>query len=1132
MFQLPVGNIEKIRKARKAVKNILSEIGLEDCQTFLKDLDGNAEDNVGAEEAFKETDWEDVSEGYNSRQRKKWPYRSRSLCCNLCKYSSQNIYNFRSHVSRCHGYVQSFCALASCSQCLFIGHPKAVKKHMLFFHSKLPIANVQQKESPKTIFRGNERYQCRKCAFPSSSIFAIKKHIILKHLDRLAEKYIGYRVHQQLTGSVKIYCCKVCQVNTGTLDQMLHHMLVEPAHYAVSTQVQSLMYENKNYNIKPTPNGNGLFVTFPNIVPKQQQPQVINSNSLILPSNGQPAGTVVALQPVQGTTNSTTLICTPGNNQTFLPPQASALVQLASAEAKGLLQPGATIALRGPVPQASPVVLPNVTLNAAPVNLPPATAQPQQTLQGQQIVLPSGLQGTVAGTGPRIGSGTGTLSGGLTGTGSLTGLGSLTVSSTGNFTGTGVPSGSLTGTGSLTGIAKPAAVTQNAPTNHINLQGTMLTSQSLLSHLIPTGNKVNGMPTYTFAPLQAAGPTSQRTTPLKPVGQTSNFAPQTKKWITCPLCNELFPSNVFDMHMEVAHPTKPSASKSESLAARAAFLKKMPDKTVKCLTCKTLLSERSVFQHLLHGLSCLYCSSMFFSIRQLTEHIKQHNPSSKAYCDFLRQRYRVYSKSTGGILFPYFDVNTTAPREVLGDTEVNLALVTNSLDLIFFKLQPSSQPESCPAPVKISSANCPFCCEKFKHQSDHLQHLKQKHFVAPTIHAILKTEAFKCIYCNGVYTGKVTQQAVMLHIQRCRCSPKPPAPPPQPVQPLKPATAPQQILKPAQQQQQQPLLKPGQQLGQSHGLYFLQVPQGMTVAQALAPARVVPAARPVEPPETEAERQSQKRLEAALKEAMEANRREREQRAAMRKRQQEQERLFQERQLPPPEVEVPSDPSVKLALEPTVAERRGSEERKDFISKYFNRNPYATKAEMEELCRRLSVNKGEVSSLFSKKRSKCMKSLKRNTAVVLFGFNMTYLNNVKHNLLIPEQKPSTDTLDQTPADPTEPPAPPAEAAEPSRQIDESGADEASAPVDEEAEKLSGQKSGSEADRTAEPMDASGTEVSEPVTETKPDGNPEPLEEREAEVSERLGGNGEKDPEPMDEGGAGTLPEGDQAEPME
>lgn len=36
MYQLPVGNVEKIRKARKGVKSALSEIGLEDCQGWLK----------------------------------------------------------------------------------------------------------------------------------------------------------------------------------------------------------------------------------------------------------------------------------------------------------------------------------------------------------------------------------------------------------------------------------------------------------------------------------------------------------------------------------------------------------------------------------------------------------------------------------------------------------------------------------------------------------------------------------------------------------------------------------------------------------------------------------------------------------------------------------------------------------------------------------------------------------------------------------------------------------------------------------------------------------------------------------------------------------------------------------------
>lgn len=736
---------------------------------------------------------------------------------------------------------------------------------------------------------------------------------------------------------------------------MLHHMLVEPSHYSVSTQVQSLIYENKNLIIKSTPNGNGIFVTFPSIAPKPQQTQILNSKPVLLPSNGQPAGTVVALQPLQGSTNSTTLICAPGTNQAFLPPQASALVQLASAEAKGLLQPGATIALRSALSQGSSMVqLPtvsNVSLKQAPVALASAPAQIQQPPQAQQILVPSRLQANV-----------------------------------------------VAGTGA---VPKPAAVTQNAPTNPVSLQGTMLTSQSLLSHLIPTGNKVNGLPTYTFAPLQVAAPASQSTsTPHKTAAPPSNSVPQTKKWITCPLCNELFPSNVFDMHTEVAHQTKSAASKSESVAARAAFLKKMPDKTVKCLTCKILLSEKSLFQHLLHGLNCLYCSTMFFSIKQLIEHVKLHDPTGKVYCDMLRQKYRVYSKGTGGILFPYFDVNTTAPKEILGDTEVNLALVTSSLDLIYFKLQPSSQQEICQAPVKLSSAYCPFCDEKFPSYSKHNQHLKQKHFVAPTIHAILKTEAFKCVYCNGVYTGKVTQQAVMLHIQRCRCSPKPPQPP-QPPQPPKPAA-------PISQQP----VKPAPQLSQPSGLYFLQMPQGLTVKQALAPARVITAAPTAERPETEAEVQSKKRLEAAWKQVIEANKREREERAAVRKKKE------QEKLLPPPEPQIQSDPTVKLVLEPSQVERRCGDERRDFISKYFNLNPYATKIETEELCKRLCLTKAELAALFSKKRSKCMKSLKRSKTAVLLGFNMTEMGKLKHNLAIPEQQPA-DPPEQLPAETVE-----------------------------------------------------------------------------------------------------------------
>ncbi|KAJ3609401.1 hypothetical protein NHX12_023924 [Muraenolepis orangiensis] len=62
MYQLPVENIEKIRKSRKKVKNILSELGLQDCQNLLKDLREKSEDNLEEDEAFRNTDWKDLTE--------------------------------------------------------------------------------------------------------------------------------------------------------------------------------------------------------------------------------------------------------------------------------------------------------------------------------------------------------------------------------------------------------------------------------------------------------------------------------------------------------------------------------------------------------------------------------------------------------------------------------------------------------------------------------------------------------------------------------------------------------------------------------------------------------------------------------------------------------------------------------------------------------------------------------------------------------------------------------------------------------------------------------------------------------------------------------------------------------------
>ncbi|CAL8293678.1 unnamed protein product [Merluccius merluccius] len=610
MYQLPVENIDKIRKSRKKVKNILSELGLEDCQNLLKDLREKSEDKLDEDEAFENTEWEDFTEE-DSNTKKKWPYRSQILCCALCKYSTRNIYTFKGHVSRSHDYEYSACALDTCPDCHYVGHPRALRKHIRFFHTSpgsLSSPNTATREWPQSSQK--ERYLCRKCGYPSSSLTAIKKHVILRHLESLAQQFIGYKM--QPYG--KIYICKICKSNMGTLDQMLHHMLTEPAH----------------------------------------------------------------------------------------------------------------------------------------------------------------------------------------------------------------------------------------------------------------------------------------------------------SWVNS----------------------------------------------------------------------------------QLIDHLKEHHPKTTANCDLLRQEYRVYTDGSGQIMFPYFDITTTAPKELLGDMEINLVLVTSSLDLIFLKMLPSStHPDICQASVKISSACCPFCFEKFQNPAKHLQHLKQKHFVAPTVHAILKTEAFKCVYCNGVYTGKLTQQAVMLHLQRCRSSPK------RVPEPLKISAGNQvpacgmAVLQPIPTQIERPKL-------------FFQIPQQIHMKQ-------LPAFTPAPPPkpptlltlvptnkttEVTEEQHSKRRLEEAWKRVVETNRREREQMAAKCKKRREEKMAA--RMLPTPE-----SSHTKLLLEPTVLEGQSPWERKQFIFRYFNLNPYITKVESEELCKRLNLNKSELGAYFGNRRTKCLKSLRRSTAKVLLGFKMTELRKVKHNLFIPEIQP-------------------------------------------------------------------------------------------------------------------------------
>ncbi|CDQ75220.1 unnamed protein product [Oncorhynchus mykiss] len=875
MYQVPVGNLENIRKTRRKVKHILSDFGLENCKVLLEEL--KKEKNLDSDEVFQETEWVDFSEPFPGKRKKKWPYRTRLLCCTLCKYSTRNWYSYKSHLQRNHEYERKLCVLAPCQICPFVAHPRVLKKHLLLFHGS---PNVDQDaESLHSTTKKGDRFKCRKCRYVDSNLFSMKKHVLLNHLEKLWHHFSGRIPDTKFPHTASRQFCKVCKMAIESTEHMLHHILSSPTHQWACAQIRTWILENTQYT-KPS--------NYQTLAPKNQLPQVSSPEQLA------------------------------GAKQSFLPPQSSTLVHMAGANAKGLLQPGATVNLQSAMPQGA--ISATMPIGQTMVRLPSGTSLPgvQGQQQPQQVFLP-----------PRVQI-------------------------------------------SIPGMSQSLMMTQRLPLNHgtpqstilqSTPQGTMLTSQSLLSHLIPTGNKVNGMPTYTFAtPMGMPGQTSnvqlmsKAPQPIKPAGNPALNA-KAKKWITCPICNELLPSNVYEAHQQAAHKAQPRTAKQQGLAARAPFLRKMPDKTVKCLKCKILLSEKGLFEHLLHGLNCLYCPGMFYSIQQLVEHTNtQHNPTQKANCDFMRREYRLYTDDSGNLLFPYFDINTTAPKEILGDAELKLALVTNSLDLIFLKMQPGGKQEVCRNPSKTMQTDCPFCEEKCVTLENYRAHLSGKHCIAPTVHAILKTSAFKCIYCNGVYTGKTTQKAIIIHLQRCR--PKPSVP----------------------------------------------IPHSS---------------------ESPAELQSKLRLEAAFREAMEANKKERDARAAFRKQREKEKR----------EQAPLTDPSIQLALDPSGMEKRPSEERKDFLTRYFHTKPYPTKKESEELSKRLWLTRTEVSTLFGMKRTKCMKAIQRNSPTIFMGFNMTELKKLKHDLIIPDVEPA-EPEKMAEVEPEQAGSPEAEPAEPEMSLPE------------------------------------------------------------------------------------------------
>ncbi|XP_045383479.1 activity-dependent neuroprotector homeobox protein 2 isoform X1 [Lemur catta] len=1101
MFQIPVENLENIRKVRKKVKGILVDIGLDSCKELLKDLKGFDP----GEKYFYNTSWGDVSLWEPSG--KKVRYRTKPYCCGLCKYSTKVLTSFRNHLHRCHEDEIDQELVIPCPNCVFASQPKVVGRHFRMFHA--PVRKVQNytvnilgetKSSRSDVIS----FTCLKCNFSNTLYYSMKKHVLVAHFHYLINSYFGLRTEEgeplktnetpveKIPPSDKYYC-KKCSANASSQDALMYHILTSDIHRDLENKLRSVISEHikrtgllKQMHIAPKPAARLVVPTsssapsIPAAPPRFHLalPQSSPSPATVQPVTVAPAASgSLTHSPPAAAQSHVTLVSTPlpvGQNSLTLPSSAPQPVflshgvplhQSVNPPVLPLSQPVGPIsksvgtgvlplspAVRPgvlPVPQpvgpmrpgvlpVSPSVTPGVLQAVSPGVISVSRAVPAGVLPAGQMTPAGVIPGQTATSGvlpPGQMVQSGVLPVGQTApsrvlpAGQVVPSGLLSPSQTVSSGGVPVSQGVNSGVLQLSQPVMPAVLPVGQPARPGVLQlsqpvstsilpvsqpfrpgasqnTTFLTSGSILRQLIPTGKQVNGIPTYTLAPVSVTLPVPpggvatvappQVPLQLLPSGtaapmagalpgipspsvlvnasqnvfiqapcsaaDTNQALKQAKQWKTCPVCNELFPSNVYQVHMEVAHKHSECRAgdklEPEKLAACAPFLKWMREKTVRCLSCKCLVSEEELIHHLLmHGLGCLFCPRTFHDIRGLSEHSRtMHLGKKKLPVDYSNKGFQLDIDANGNLLFPHLDFITVLPKEELGEREVYLAILagihSKSLVPVYVKVRPHAEGTAGSPSKQVST--CPFCFGTFVAPEAYELHLKERHHIMPTVHTILKSPAFKCIHCCGVYTGNMTLAAIAVHLLRCRSAPK----------------------DSGSDLQGQPDAVENSELLLVNGEVVPDAPFSVKRKLPEAHAGAEDQRAGEEPPlvlNVDAAPGSEKGTSVVPF-----------------KRQRNETRT---------EGPVVSEDALQiLALDPKKYEDRSYEEKKQFLRDYFHKRPYPSKKEIELLSSLLWVWKIDVASFFGKRRYICMKAIKNHKPSVLLGFDMSELKNVKHRL--------------------------------------------------------------------------------------------------------------------------------------
>ncbi|XP_051788942.1 activity-dependent neuroprotector homeobox b [Erpetoichthys calabaricus] len=256
MFQLPVNNLGSLRKARKTVKKVLSDIGLDYCREHLEDFKEFEPNDF----YVKNTTWEDVGL-WDPSLTKQQDYRSKPFCCSGCPFSSKFFSAYKSHFRNVHSEDFESRILLNCPYCTYNGNKKTLETHIKLFHAPQTNhmgrgSNASKDQSKvdgalKTKQADSVEqavYYCKKCTYRDPLYNVVRKHIYREHFQHVASPYVVKTNEKSLNGAVSLNVnardegnihCKRCLFMPKSYEALVQHVIED--HERIGYQVTAMI---------------------------------------------------------------------------------------------------------------------------------------------------------------------------------------------------------------------------------------------------------------------------------------------------------------------------------------------------------------------------------------------------------------------------------------------------------------------------------------------------------------------------------------------------------------------------------------------------------------------------------------------------------------------------------------------------------------------------------------------------------------------------------------------------------------------------------------------------------------------------------------------------------------------------